>query len=203
MSSERRDPHPPSPKGCAQDADNGEPAAVRSWCRRSRGLGPPLAVGAGAGPTRARDRPSASTLLQNSGLSGGEPPEKERRRLKESFENYRRWARVGAGRGKGRGGRPQGHCAHPRLGPPAGSGRSASCSTARGKGRWTGRTPRAATTRTPRAPSGSGRRRRAGPGQQLIPRPRRGRRLVRPPLWPPVSAPAHALCQSPACSTFM
>lgn len=29
-------------------------------------------------------------LLQDSGLGGGEPPEKERRRLKESFENYRR-----------------------------------------------------------------------------------------------------------------
>lgn len=32
-------------------------------------------------------------MLQDAGLSGGEPPEKERRRLKESFENYRRWAR--------------------------------------------------------------------------------------------------------------
>jgi caspase recruitment domain-containing protein 9 len=32
------------------------------------------------------------------GPSGGEPPEKERRRLKESFENYRRWAGGQAGR---------------------------------------------------------------------------------------------------------
>lgn len=29
-------------------------------------------------------------LLQDTGLTSGEPPEKERRRLKESFENYRR-----------------------------------------------------------------------------------------------------------------
>lgn len=43
-------------------------------------------------------------LLQDSGLGGGEPPEKERRRLKESFENYRRWARMDAGRGGGRAG---------------------------------------------------------------------------------------------------
>lgn len=32
----------------------------------------------------------AFPLLQDAGLSSGEPPEKERRRLKESFENYRR-----------------------------------------------------------------------------------------------------------------
>nr|XP_021546731.1 caspase recruitment domain-containing protein 9 [Neomonachus schauinslandi] len=34
--------------------------------------------------------PWASLLPQDAGPSGGEPPEKERRRLKESFENYRR-----------------------------------------------------------------------------------------------------------------
>lgn len=47
----------------------------------------------------------ASPLLQDAGLNGREPPEKEkgRRRLKESFENYRRWARVGGGWGCGRG----------------------------------------------------------------------------------------------------
>ncbi|XP_070286405.1 caspase recruitment domain-containing protein 9 isoform X2 [Myotis yumanensis] len=38
--------------------------------------------------TLQRERPSLTP--NNAGLSGGEPPEKERRRLKESFENYRR-----------------------------------------------------------------------------------------------------------------
>uniref|UniRef100_A0A671G2V8 Caspase recruitment domain family member 9 n=1 Tax=Rhinolophus ferrumequinum TaxID=59479 RepID=A0A671G2V8_RHIFE len=48
-----------------------------------------------------------SLTPSDAGLSGGEPPLKERRRLKESFENYRRWARVGAARGGGAGGRPR------------------------------------------------------------------------------------------------
>lgn len=105
---------------------------------------------------------------QDAGRSGGEPPEKERRRLKESFENYRRWAAGGGQPGQMRGpvgrGRPGGDegsqppkpadtRTHRGVGVSAGSARSGRCSTAGDRGRWTGRTPRAATTRTPRAPS--------------------------------------------------
>lgn len=77
---------------------------MRSW---GYGL-PGLRVQSWAGG-RVHTGPGSSLslpLLQDSGLSGGEPPEKERRRLKESFENYRRWARVGAGRGAVRAGSP-------------------------------------------------------------------------------------------------
>ncbi|XP_077904863.1 caspase recruitment domain-containing protein 9 isoform X2 [Ictidomys tridecemlineatus] len=66
---------------------------------------------------------------KDAGASSGEPPEKERRRLKESFENYRRWA---------------------------GSGHSGRCRTAGGRARGTVGTPPAATTPTPRAPSAPG-----------------------------------------------
>lgn len=51
-------------------------------------------------------------LLQEAGV-GSEPPEKERRRLKESFENYRRWARTGGWRDRG------GSAAHLPTCPPA------------------------------------------------------------------------------------
>ncbi|XP_020936807.1 caspase recruitment domain-containing protein 9 isoform X2 [Sus scrofa] len=54
----------------------------------------------------------------------------------------------------------------------AGSGPSGRCSTARGRGRWTGRTPRAATTPTPRAPS----------------------RPLRPAAWDLAAAPLGRLC---------
>lgn len=106
------------------------------------------------GPRGAQAGVRAEPLFQDAGLNGREPPEKEkgRRRLKESFENYRRWARAGGGWGCGRG-----PCASPRppalSGSPAGSGPSGRCSTARGRGRRMERTPRAATTQTPRAPS--------------------------------------------------
>ncbi|KAM5261642.1 caspase recruitment domain-containing protein 9 isoform 1-T5 [Hipposideros larvatus] len=41
-------------------------------------------------PFEALQKERLSLTPNDSGLSGGEPPEKERRRLKESFENYRR-----------------------------------------------------------------------------------------------------------------
>ncbi|KAM9642635.1 caspase recruitment domain-containing protein 9 isoform 1-T2 [Trichechus inunguis] len=41
-------------------------------------------------PFRALQKEQLSLTPNDTGLSGGEPPEKERRRLKESFENYRR-----------------------------------------------------------------------------------------------------------------
>lgn len=106
------------------------------------------------GPTGAPAGVRASPLLQDAGLNGREPPEKEkgRRRLKESFENYRRWARAGGGWGCGRG--PRASPRPPALsGSPAGSGPSGRFSSARGRGRRTERTPRAATTPTLRAPS--------------------------------------------------
>ncbi|XP_058380479.1 caspase recruitment domain-containing protein 9 isoform X3 [Diceros bicornis minor] len=43
-------------------------------------------------PFAALQKERLSLASNDAGLSGGEPPEKERRRLKESFENYRRWA---------------------------------------------------------------------------------------------------------------
>lgn len=64
---------------------------------------------------------------------------------------------------------PRAHLRPPAPpGSPAGSGPSGRCSTARGRGRWTGRIPRAATTPTPRAPS-----------RPLRPAARRGRRTRR------------------------
>ncbi|XP_074187458.1 caspase recruitment domain-containing protein 9 isoform X2 [Rhinolophus sinicus] len=41
-------------------------------------------------PFEALQKDQLSLTPNDAGLSGGEPPEKERRRLKESFENYRR-----------------------------------------------------------------------------------------------------------------
>uniref|UniRef100_A0A667H0D4 Caspase recruitment domain family member 9 n=1 Tax=Lynx canadensis TaxID=61383 RepID=A0A667H0D4_LYNCA len=41
-------------------------------------------------PPEALQEEPLPPIPNNAGLSGGEPPEKERRRLKESFENYRR-----------------------------------------------------------------------------------------------------------------
>lgn len=41
-------------------------------------------------PFEALQKEQLSLTPNHAGLSGGEPPEKERRRLKESFENYRR-----------------------------------------------------------------------------------------------------------------
>ncbi|XP_045323875.1 caspase recruitment domain-containing protein 9 isoform X2 [Leopardus geoffroyi] len=41
-------------------------------------------------PPEALQEEPLPLIPNNAGLSGGEPPEKERRRLKESFENYRR-----------------------------------------------------------------------------------------------------------------
>nr|XP_060484435.1 caspase recruitment domain-containing protein 9-like isoform X1 [Panthera onca] len=41
-------------------------------------------------PPEALQEEPLPLIPSNAGLSGGEPPEKERRRLKESFENYRR-----------------------------------------------------------------------------------------------------------------
>lgn len=49
-------------------------------------------------------------LLQGTGPSSSEPPEKERRRLKESFENYRRCG--AAGRTAWEGGTPACTCSH-------------------------------------------------------------------------------------------
>ncbi|KAF5923758.1 hypothetical protein HPG69_010802 [Diceros bicornis minor] len=46
-------------------------------------------------PFAALQKERLSLASNDAGLSGGEPPEKERRRLKESFENYRRGRRGG------------------------------------------------------------------------------------------------------------
>ncbi|XP_074218640.1 caspase recruitment domain-containing protein 9 isoform X1 [Camelus bactrianus] len=134
-------------------------------------------------PSVALQKERLSLTPDDAGLSSREPPEKEkgRRRLKESFENYRRWARtVGGPRqapprdGRGGGAKGPQPWAHSRTpvpsGSPAGSGPSERCSTAPGRERWTGRTPRAATTLTPRAPS-----------RRLSPAARRGRRTWRRP----------------------
>lgn len=59
---------------------------MRSWGHGLAGLRVPPWGGAHA----ERGWSLSLPILQDAGLSGGEPPEKERRRLKESFENYRR-----------------------------------------------------------------------------------------------------------------
>lgn len=108
---------------------------------------------------------------------------------------------MGAARGGGAGGRARVVTAHLRhicaVGSPAGNGLSGRCSTARDRGRWTGRTPPAATTPTPRAPNGPSCRR------ELTREPRAGAApLGRLFLGAPVSAPAHALGHQTACSSF-
>jgi hypothetical protein len=135
----------------------GQPHVLSPWVQQDPWLG-----GLGLPPVEVPVWEGLAPLQE--GPSGGEPPEKERRRLKESFENYRRWAGGQAGRrAGGQAGRRAGGAACGQPGPPAhapphptGSGRSGRCRTAGGRARGTAATPPAATTRTPRAPSSSG-----------------------------------------------